>query len=217
MPCPKAGVSTWVRPSLPIVLLSTEGSSANSHLILGNLPYRANPYDIENLLAANGFEQIESVHISVDPVSARNPGYCFVDFPDKATADRALASLSAEIDGRYVKVGPCEPKKQSNRRFNGESDYAFQRWGDWNSRSRNNDNDTGSRTHGQGIEQGPTGALNHFDSIVEDQKGRRMFVGGLPKMINQAQHNSEIAELFAAVGFNPCVEFFLSHAAMIIV
>lgn len=33
-----------------------------------------------------------------------------------------------------------------------------------------------------------------------------MFVGGLPKMINQAQHNNEITELFAAVGINPCAK-----------
>lgn len=81
----------------------------------GNLPYVAKPYDIEKLLAENGFGDLENIHISVDPVSARNPGYCFVDLPDRATADRAIASLSASIHGRRIKVGPCEPKKKQNQ------------------------------------------------------------------------------------------------------
>ncbi|OKP11575.1 hypothetical protein PENSUB_2877 [Penicillium subrubescens] len=161
-----------------------------------NLPYQASPYDIENLLAANGFDKTESIHISVDPVSARNPGYCFVDFPDKATADRVLTSLNAQFNGRSVKVGPCEPKKQQNRRFGRENEYAFNRWGDWNSQTHNSET-TASRGNGRGIKQGPTGALHHFEDMV-NKKGWRLFVGGLDKMINQAQHNSEIADLFAA-------------------
>jgi hypothetical protein len=115
--------------------------------------------------------------------------------------------LNAQIDGRYVKVGPCEPKKKFSRRFNREDEYAFKRWGDWNSQSRNADSSS-SRPTGQGIEQGPIGALNHFDDMADNNnKGRRLFVGGLPKMINQAEHNSEIADLLGA--FNPCAN--LSH------
>lgn len=119
------------------------------------------------------------------------------------TADRALSSLSAQIDGRSVKVGPCEPKKQHSRRFNREDEYAFKRWGDWNSQSRGSEN-ADRRPIGQGIEQGPIGALNHFDDMVVNSKGRRLYVGGLGKMLNQAEHNSEIADLLGA--FNPCDE-----------
>lgn len=57
------------------------------------MPYNAKPYDIENLLGNNGSNQLENIHISIDPVSARNPGYCFVDFSDPQTADRALSDL----------------------------------------------------------------------------------------------------------------------------
>lgn len=130
-------------------------------------------------------------------MSARNPGYCFIDFPDKTTADRAISCLSAQIDGRDVKVGPCEPKKQPSRRPIRHDEYAFKRWGDWNSQTHNAEI-SGDRSTGQGVQQGPMGALNHFNDIVDNTQGRRLFVGGLPKMINQAEHNSEIAELLGA-------------------
>ncbi|KAJ5582475.1 RNA recognition motif domain-containing protein [Penicillium sp. DV-2018c] len=161
-------------------------------------PRRASPYDIEDLLLGKGFDKIANIHLSVDPVSARNPGYCFVDFLDKETADRALSTFSAKIDGRSVKIGPCEPKKQ--RLIEREDQYAFKRWGDWNSQSRSR-NDTGSRHDGHRIEQGPTGALRHFNRMVENYKGLRLYVGGLDKMITQAEHNREVADIFA--GFNP--------------
>lgn len=170
----------------------------------GNLPYTAKPYDIEEVLAANGFGHLENIHISIDPVSARNPGYCFVDFPDRATANRALASLSAAISGRPIRVGPCEPKKQHDRRLNREDDFAFKRWGDWTSQPSSSEITTG-RLNSTGVEQGPYGALDHFDDMVENYEGRRLYVGGLGKMINQAQHNRDITELFAGAGFTPCV------------
>ncbi|KAJ5142944.1 RNA recognition motif domain-containing protein [Penicillium bovifimosum] len=167
-------------------------------IYLGNLPYKASPYDIGDLLTGQGFDKIANIHLSVDPVSARNPGYCFVDFLDKESADRALSTFSATINGRPVKIGPCEPKKQ--RLIEREDKYAFKRWGDWNSQTRSGNN-TGGQHDGQGIEQGPTGALTHFNNMVENHKGRRLYVGGLDKMVDQAEHNREVADLLA--GFNP--------------
>ncbi|XP_044715117.1 RNA recognition motif domain-containing protein [Hirsutella rhossiliensis] len=162
--------------------------SAGRRIYLGNLLYSVKPYNIEEALAANGFGDFEKIHISVDPVSARNPGYCFVDFPDSDAAQRALSSLNVAISGRPVKVGPCEPKKQRNRPSDRGDRFAFERWGDWGA--------------SKGVEQGPRGALNHFDDMVEDgHEGRRLYVGGLGKMIDQAQNNREISELFAH--FNP--------------
>lgn len=154
------------------------------------------------MLASNGFHHLEKIHISIDPVSARNPGYCFVDFPDRDTANRALTSLSAILDGRPVKVGPCEPKKQLNLNSSGEGNFAYKRWGDWTSQSSNNAN-TIDLWNEKGVKQGPRRALEHFDDMVGNYKGRRLYVGGLGKMINQAQHNAEVSEIFA--DFTPYV------------
>lgn len=177
----------------------------------GNLPYSAKPYDIEGLLATNGFHHLENIHISIDPVSARNPGYCFVDFPDRATADRALNSFTASINDRPIKVGPCEPKKKRKHSPSGEESFAFKRWGDWTSRSSDSASPVG-RINDRRVNQGPHGALGHFYDMVHNSEGRRLYVGGLGKMINQAQHNTELTQIFA--GFTPYILLSDSDAAM---
>lgn len=64
------------------------------------------------MLNASDFEGlIDGVHISIDAVTGRNPGYCFIDFKAREDADRALEELHGVIiQGRPVKVGPCQPK-----------------------------------------------------------------------------------------------------------
>ena len=163
----------------------------------GNLHYVIKPVDIEEMLVANGFDNFESIHISVDPVSARNPGYCFVDFVDKVTAERALSTLNASIRGRQLKVGPCEPKKK--RTF--EERPVFQRWGDWAAKPGNNGDANARPSNNQRTEQGPRGAIAHFDDMVENYQGRRLYVGGLTKMIDQEHNTQEIRSIFE--GFNP--------------
>ncbi|PHH72092.1 hypothetical protein CDD80_4778 [Ophiocordyceps camponoti-rufipedis] len=168
---------------------------AGRRIYLGNLPYTVKPYDVEELLVANGFDQcIDNIHISIDPVSARNPGYCFVDFVDRDTAERALADLKAEISNRPLKVGPCQPKRSGGAR----DDSSFERWGDW--RGKADDGRAGGYTS-RASQQGPHGALDHFDDIVSNHEGRRVFLGGLRPMVDQAQNHREVREIFA--DFNP--------------
>ncbi|KJZ71041.1 hypothetical protein HIM_09568 [Hirsutella minnesotensis 3608] len=177
--------------------------SAGRRIYLGNLLYEVKPSDIEEVLADKGFGNFEHIHISIDPVSGRNPGYCFVDFADRETAERALSSLSATIAGRLLKVGPCEPKKQRARDF-GRSDTrpGFQRWGDWSAKSVDEGQATGRPNYrGAPLQQGPQGALKHFDDVQGDFEGRRLFVGGLGKMTNQAQNMEEMTAIFQ--GFHP--------------
>jgi RNA recognition motif-containing protein len=133
---------------------------------------------------------LEHIHISVDPVSARNPGYCFVDFNDRETADRALSGLKASINGRPVKVGPCQPKKQNKPRWFNEDDPVNKRWGDWSSKN-------GNYVSTDQTQRGPNWALDHFEDMVDNLGGRRLYVGGLDMMVNQALHNTEMTELFA--------------------
>lgn len=145
---------------------------------------------------------MDKIHISVDPVSARNPGYCFVDFHDRETAERALSSLYATVYGRTLKVGPCEPKKPRERRGFQNEDATSRRWGDWNAKSSANGNSLG-HTNGRGENRGPNWAIDHFEDVIRDQGGRRLYVGGLDKMVDQAQHQEELAQIF--YGFKPYV------------
>lgn len=180
-------------------------------IYLGNLLYIAQPAEIEEMLRDNGFPEYEKIHISMDPVSGRNPGYCFVDFLGRDDADRALSSLDASIRGRPLKVGPCEPKKQQQRtataatagggRWKSDREpAAFQRWGNWSGqRDRAGGDDSEDKG---GVEQGPSAAIEHFDEVVAtDTDGRRLYVGGLAKMVDQQHNQDEMREILG--DFNP--------------
>ncbi|KAG7039187.1 modin [Colletotrichum scovillei] len=189
--------------SIEIMTSSSEQPAAleeGRRIYLGNLLYSIQPVDIEEMLKDNGFEGYEKIHISMDPVSARNPGYCFVDFAERADAERALSSLDARLRGRPLKVGPCEPKKQNRSRWQSDRESSFNRWGDW-SGSRGEGGDEAGRSpartgRNRGIESGPYGAIKHFDEAVATEgDGRRLYVGGLGAMVDQAQHQDELQQI----------------------
>ncbi|KAF6816024.1 RNA recognition domain-containing protein [Colletotrichum plurivorum] len=179
-------------------------------IYLGNLLYSVQPEEVEQMLQENGFQGYEKIHISIDPVSSRNPGYCFVDFAERADADRALSSLEVSLRGRQVKVGPCEPKKQRTSRWGSsgtrDSESNFNRWGNWTGQREPEGRERGeaAATRHAITEQGPYGAIEHFDRVVDtDTDGRRLYVGGLGQMVDQEQNQAEVAQIFE--GFNPIV------------
>ncbi|KAK1839152.1 RNA recognition motif containing protein [Colletotrichum chrysophilum] len=162
-------------------------------IYLGNLLYVVRPVEIEDTLKDNDFGNFEKIVISVDPVNGRNPGYCFVDFVERADAERALSSLCVDIRGRPVKVGPCEPKKQRQRVWGREEEPNDKRLGNW----------TGQQEPGaEGTGDSPYEAMGHFDKVVgTDGDGRRLYIGGLTRMIDQQQAQEEMRDILA--GFNP--------------
>lgn len=96
-------------------------------IYVGNLRYQAKPDDIEGLLKANELGTFESIHISIDPFTGRNPSYCFVEFSDRESADRAMSTLEGKLLlGREVKCRPCIPKGGPS---GGRQDAAQNRWG----------------------------------------------------------------------------------------
>lgn len=145
------------------------------------------------MLAANGFEdKFESIHISVDAVTGRNPGYCFVDFKDREDATIALDTLGGvAIQGRPAKVGPCRPKGAEKRWKSDEYKPTFQRWGDWTGPQKNGFGRDGGAPV-EGIEQGPHGAMEHLRDVRRADVPPRVYLGGIGKMINQEEHDKEI-------------------------
>ncbi|KND89123.1 hypothetical protein TOPH_06157 [Tolypocladium ophioglossoides CBS 100239] len=162
---------------------------------IGNLS-AIKPHDVEEVLADNGFGDFEQMHVSIDPVSARNPGYCFVDFPDRATADRAIASLSAPSADGPSRSALASRRSSATvagtatmaRTASPSSDGATGAPSLATAGSPSVDSTAGRRTRSHGT-------LDHFDDTVRSSKGRRLCVGGLRKMIDQAQNNREMAEL----------------------
>jgi RNA recognition motif-containing protein len=174
-------------------------------IYVGNLLYSVTPTDIETLLQTAGFDY-ENIHISVDPVSGRNPGYCFIEFKTPETADAALQTLDGvKVYDRSLKVGPCTPKSNTPRdpsRKTAERPPTFERWGDWRGSSREQGATTtapaGRSTSERASQQGPYGAPQHLDDMkaAQFQDGTRLYVGGLGKMIDQDHNDREMSELF---------------------
>ncbi|KAK1829905.1 putative RNA recognition domain-containing protein [Podospora conica] len=171
-------------------------------IYVGNLLYSVTPTDIETLLQTAGFDY-ENIHISIDPVSGRNPGYCFVEFKTPETADAALQTLNGvKVYDRALKVGPCAPKSNTPRdptRRPAERP-TFERWGDWRgSREQSATTPPAGRSNSERApQQGPYGALQHLDDMkaAQFQDGTRLYVGGLGKMIDQEHNDQEMRELF---------------------
>ncbi|KAJ9148333.1 hypothetical protein NKR23_g5063 [Pleurostoma richardsiae] len=170
-------------------------------IYLGNLPYSAGAEDVERLLREQGFAGFEKVHISVDALSGRNPGYCFAEFGDKATADRALEALAGvSLLDRQIKAGPCQPRRaagQQGLQQEGRGGEGFerrardggagpaQRWGD-----RGGERDGGSYRAGGRREEAAPAA----EGAAEEK--RRLYVGGLPMIETQEECEQEMRGLF---------------------
>jgi RNA recognition motif-containing protein len=157
-------------------------------LYVGNLPYEAKLDDIRQLFTDMS-DVIQDITMSIDPMTGRNPSYCFVDFTSKEAAEEAMGNYDGQtFMRRPLKVKPgAKPRGSRNDRddsrrdsnFNSspqessESPYAFNRWRRLNS-------------------QIDTESLNESAT----QEGRRLYVGGLPRFPTQAEQNQEIRELF---------------------
>ena len=120
--------------------------------------------------------------MSIDPFTGRNPSYCFVELITKAQADEAMRELNGrKVLGRPVKIGPGVAKsnkrsRTDDGRHQDQSRYrdhqrkpVFQRW---------------TRTD----------APTHFQGYSE--QGRRLWVGGLPKMSDHYAVEAGVRELF---------------------
>ncbi|ROV88231.1 hypothetical protein VPNG_10372 [Cytospora leucostoma] len=178
------------RRSRPDTSDTADKIAQGRRIYLGNLLYRVKPKQIEEMLDASGFEgRVGGIHISVDAVTGRNPGYCFIDFEAREDAERALDALcGVMVEGRPVKVGPCRPKGAEKR--SGDYKPTFQRWGDWKgSRAARSD---GLPDDDERPDQGPYGALHHLDGVRDTGTPARVYVGGLGKMINQEENDKEV-------------------------
>ncbi|KAI1439049.1 RNA-binding domain-containing protein [Xylaria sp. CBS 124048] len=147
-------------------------------IYIGNLRYQAKPEDIENLLRASDLGNFNNIHISIDPFTGRNPSYCFVEFPDAESAKNAMMVLEGkDLLGREVKCRPCQPKGSGSGSRPSE---APSRWGQW---SGENEGEDQSKPR-------------YFDRYRQDFTGKRLYVGGLPRMNDQATNFEEMTELF---------------------
>jgi RNA recognition motif-containing protein len=130
------------------------------------------------------FDPSVNIDISIDPFTFRNPSYCFVNLQSAAAAQLAMQTLSGQdFRGRPLKVKPCV--KKSAKPMGHESDpLVSNRWRP-NSVDRAHTNYTTSDQY----------ALSS-DSSAPMQDKRRVYVGNLPRPVDNHMSDLEIRDLF---------------------
>ncbi|TGO53114.1 hypothetical protein BOTNAR_0304g00080 [Botryotinia narcissicola] len=120
-----------------------------------------------------------TVHMSIDSMTKRNPGYCFVTFTTKDMAEEALNRYDGqEFKNRTLRVKPGVRSDRSTRPQGSSSEtplYTIDRW-------KSSDRETSQRPERQ--------------VYTSSQDGRRLYVGGLPRIDDQETANRKIREIF---------------------
>jgi len=81
------------------------------NIFVAKLNFKTRKEDLEAAFAK--FGQVTSVNIVRDKQTGRSKGYGFVEMPDDAEANAAIAELNEkELDGRQIVVKQANPKPQ---------------------------------------------------------------------------------------------------------
>ncbi len=85
------------------------------NIYVGNLSYDVTEDELKQAFAA--FGEVASVSIPVDRYSGRPRGFAFVEMPDKAAAEAAIAGLNGKaIKARTVVVSEARPRSDDRSR-----------------------------------------------------------------------------------------------------
>ena len=95
------------------------------NIYVSNLSFNVNDEDLKSYFADYG--EVSSAKVINDKETNRSRGFGFVEMPDDAAAQKAIAELDgATVDGRAIKVSVARPKeerpaRQDNKAFSGNS------------------------------------------------------------------------------------------------
>ena len=79
-------------------------------LYVGNLSFKTNTQDLEQLFAQVG--TVESTNIIEDRETGRSRGFGFVEMSSKEEGERAIEEFNGkELDGRELKVNEAKPQE----------------------------------------------------------------------------------------------------------
>lgn len=80
--------------------------------------------DLRSYFAEYG--EVTSAKVIMDKYTNRSKGFGFVEMPDDAAAEKAIAELNgATVDGRSIKVNVARPKEERPAR---KPSYSNSRW-----------------------------------------------------------------------------------------
>ena len=99
------------------------------NIYVGNLSYDATDDDLREAFESYG--TVDTANVIRDHYSGRSRGFGFVEMPDQAEAEAAIAGLDGqEIVGRAVKVNEARPRPPRGERRGGgrRDDDDRERW-----------------------------------------------------------------------------------------
>jgi RNA recognition motif-containing protein len=170
----------------------------SKRIYLGNLPYQAQPQDMEQYLSDAGFEVVK-LDMSVDPFSGQNPSYCFAELNSAEEAQRAISALTGgSFQGRLLRVNVHTPK----RREGNDTGYTDRKPRILTYDQRGQASPSGVRTGANGRDGQPYASDRWARKDAESQwtapvtEGKRLYVGGLPRIDGQEIVNEEMKGIF---------------------
>ncbi len=84
------------------------------NIFVGNLSFNTQEDDLRAAFEAHG--QVSSARIVSDRETGRSRGFAFVEMPNDAEGQAAIAGLDGrDVDGRALKVNEARPKEEGSR------------------------------------------------------------------------------------------------------
>jgi RNA recognition motif-containing protein len=97
------------------------------NIFVGNLSYEVTEDDLRSAFQGHG--EVQSVAVIKDRMTGRSRGFGFVEMPDKAQAEAALAALNLkELRGRAITVNEARPKAEGRGDGGNRGRSSGRRW-----------------------------------------------------------------------------------------
>lgn len=84
------------------------------NIYVSNLGFAVQDAELSQLFA--GYGQVSSAKVILDKFTNQSRGFGFVEMPDDAAANTAIAELNGKtVDGRAIKVTEARPREEKPR------------------------------------------------------------------------------------------------------
>ncbi len=81
------------------------------NIYVGNLSYSLSESELRDAFAAHG--EVSSVKVLMDRETGRSRGFGFVEMPNQAEAEAAVAEINGkEVGGRPLRVNEARPREE---------------------------------------------------------------------------------------------------------
>ncbi len=95
------------------------------NIYVSNLSFAVQDEDLKEFFAEYG--EVSSAKVIMDKYTNRSKGFGFVEMPDDAAAQKAIAELDGGmVEGRAIKVMVAKPREE--RSSNNKPSYSNSRW-----------------------------------------------------------------------------------------